>query len=450
MVEAKTRSGYYVAAVVCISVALVAGLLIGTDAGISILGPVGAIVVFLFLVWDIRLLVPLLIVTLPFGPKFSMSFGNLYLSTAITIVGYIALAVRTTLVRDAMSLRYNRVTLSVIGLMGAFILSTLQNYEVLLSDISAFLKFMQFLLSTGLFVLVSQIQFSRAEVKGLLAFALLVGVAQGVVGAAQWITRPGMYVLGTFGQHNLFAIYEAFIVILLVGVLLETKRAVVRIACIAGIGIGLYAIAFSFSRTAYVSLFVSLLVFAVLPIGRLKRMLVPATALAAGALAFATLPSAVMERARNILETATGQYIALSFRYRLRMWRIAFEDFSESPLFGKGAWAFGLRDNFFMKAMAETGILGIGAFLILILTILHASWRNIKSPPRDDFMRGVVVGFFPAAVGNLIVFNLAGDFMSIHTSMGVFWIVLALLIQYCSASESGPDGIEKTAQGPVR
>lgn len=429
--------------------ALAAGLLLGTRAGMGIIGPVGGVALFLLFVWDLRLTVPLLIVMMPFGPKYPMSFGNLYLSTAILVIAYVALAVRIPLIKNGLTLRYNGVVLAVAGLMAAFALSTLQNYTVLLSNMTALLRFIQFLLYTGFFVVVFQMDFTRYEIKVLLILTLLVGVAQGVVGALQWINRPGLYVLGTIGQHNLFAVYEALIAVLLIGVLLETRNTLVRLASLVGIGIALYSLTFSFSRTAYVSLLVSSLVFLIMPISRLKRLLVPGTALAAGALALVTVPSSVAERARNIIETATGQYVALSFRYRLRMWRIAIDDFSESPLFGKGAWAYKLRDNFFVKALAETGIIGFAAFLILILVILRVSWRGLANPPQDDFVRGIAVGFLPMAVGTLVVFNLAGDFMSIHTTMGTFWIVLALLLKYRSADGIDSDGVGKSDEGSV-
>lgn len=439
-----------VAIAACAFAALGVGLLFGTRPGLEWLPFLGAVVLFLVLVWDIRLIVPILVVSLPFGPKFAMGFGNLYLSTVILIIAYLAFAVRAPIVREGLCLRYSGVVLGVVGLMGVFVLSALQNYQVLLSDRTAFLKFIQFLLYTGIFVLACQMNFSRREIRAILIFAVVVGVGQGLVGAMQWIARPGLYVAGTFdNEHNLFASYVAFIMILVVGIMLEAKRAAVRLACVASISVMLYAIAFSFSRTAYVSILVSCLAFAAMPIGRIKRLLVPAGSIGIAAVALFLLPVSVLERARNIMETATGQLVALSFKYRLKMWRLAVEDMAESPILGKGAWAYELRDNFFVKVAAEAGILGFVVFLAMVYIILRASWLHAAAPPRDDFMRGVVVAFFPAAVGSLIVFNLAGDFLSLHRFMGVFWIVLALMLQYCSADESGTDGTKETVEGPL-
>lgn len=446
MVRAITQTRGFKAVAVCILTSLAAGLLFGSRAGLGLVGPIGAVALFLVLVWDIRLVVPLLIVMLPFGPKFEMVFGNLYLSTAILMITYLAWAVRVPLMKQGLTFKYNAVLLAVVGLMAAFVLSSLQNYEFLFSNRSALLKFIQFLLYTGLFVIVYQMEFSRVEIKRLLILVVVSGGIQGLVGALQWLRNPGFYVAGTFdGEHNLYASYVAFVAILLTGVALETKRTAVLLASVSAVAIIVYSIALSFSRTAYVSLLVSLLLFGFLPISKRKRVLVPAITLAASAAALVIVPASVSERIRALMQTATGEYVALSFRYRLRMWRIALEDFKQSPLLGKGAWAYELRDNFFVKAGAESGIVGLAVFLLLVLLILRASWRLVLNPPRDDFMRGIVVGFFPAAVGSLIVFNLAGDFLSVHRFIGVFWIALALILQYRSAEGNARHGTHEAA-----
>jgi O-antigen ligase len=439
--QAGSRPGETAIVALCIMISVGAGLLLGTRAGREIAVPLGVVALFLLLVWDLRLVVPVLLVMLPFGPKFPMAFGNLYLSTAVLIAAYLAWAVRLPASRKGLELRYNDVLLGVAFMAAAFAISSLQNYQFLISDRTALLRFIQFLIYTGIFVMVFQMELSRSVIKFLLVLMILAGIAQGMLGAAQWMLRPGLYVTGTFdGEHNLFAAYAAFTVVLLTGVALETRRRSLTILSLAAIAIMLFAIVFSFSRTAYVSLAVSFLVFAFLPIGRTKRIVVPLTAAGAAIAGLVIVPASVTERMRDILRTATGEYIALSFRYRLRMWRIALEDFLESPILGKGAWTYKLRDNFFVKVGAEVGIVGLVAFLVLIYLILRASWRHIADPPDDGFVRGIVVGFFPAAVGSLIVFNLAGDFLSVHRFIGVFWIGLALILRYRMPSGTVADG----------
>jgi O-antigen ligase len=451
LLRATVNTRDHAAAALPVAAGLAVGLLLGTRQGLGLVGAVGAVVLFLILVWDLRFVVPLLAVMLPFGPRFEMGFGNLYLSTAILLIAYLAWAVRTPALREGLVFKYDAVVLGVIALMGAFVLSSLQNYAILLSEKTAMLKFIQFLLYTGLFVMVYQMDFARRDIRRLFILILVAGFFEGLVGAMQWVTRPGLYVAGTFdNEHNLYASYAAFMAVVFLGVTLESRRAVVRLAGVLALAVILYSIVFSFSRTAYISLLTSLLMFAFLPVSRAKRMGVPAAGLAAAAGVILIVPASVADRMRNIMETATGQYVALSYRYRVIMWKQALKDFTESPLLGKGAWAYELRDNFFVKAGAEAGIVGLGTFLILVFFILRALRRSAAYPFGDDFMRGVAVGFFPAAFGSLVVFNLAGDFLAVHRFIGVFWIGLALLLRYTSAGGNVTHAAKEAPEGTLR
>jgi O-antigen ligase len=113
------------------------------------------------------------------------------------------------------------------------------------------------------------------------------------------------------------------------------------------------------------------------------------------------------------------------------MWKQVLEDFSQNPLIGRGLWVYYLRDNYYMRVLGETGLVGIAAFAGLLIAILREEWRAIRARTDDDFVRGVAVGLLPATVGCLLVFQLSGDFFVVHRFMGVFWAVLALVLKYC-------------------
>jgi O-antigen ligase len=306
----------------------------------------------------------------------------------------------------------------------------------LLADVPSLLKQVQFVLYTGLFILVYQLEFTQSQIKTLLVAILLTGVVEGIIGSLQWMTHPGLYAIGTIDYgHNLFAAYVTFLAVVMVGVALETRNLAGRLGAIAGVAVMIYSIVFSFSRTAYVSLLVSFVAFAAMPVSRVKRVIVPTACLAVAIITLVVAPRTVVQRMQDIVHTATGEYVALSVKFRLQAWHAALHGFAQSPLIGKGAGAFGIEDNFFIKAAAEAGLLGLGAFVALIWIVLRASWRVARSGLRDNVMRGIAVGFVPAAIGGLIVFNLAGDFMGVHRFMGMFWMVLALMLRYAAGEE---------------
>lgn len=435
MVRAERLQTDVLAAVVCTALAVGIGLFSDTALSRSLAGPLAALALFLLFLWDIRILVPLLIVALPFGPALSLSFGNLYLSTVLLVVAFVAWIARAVALPQGFHFRYNGILLAVTALVGSFVLSSFQSIAYLLSDSSLIMKFVQFILYSGIFMLVYQMDFSRSAIKHLFVLTLVVGALEGCVGTLQWASGSGLYSIGTLGGHNVFSSYMALMTLLMAGVVLETRYSAVRLAGIAVIAVMVYSIVFSFSRTAYISLLASFLTFGIMPLSKRKRIAIPAAAAALTAVTLTILPVSVLERMRGILHTATGEQIALSFRFRLEMWRGALSDFLASPLIGKGTSATALRDNFFVKAMGEAGLLGLVSFLVLIYLVLRASWRTVADPPRDDFMRGIMVGFFPAAVGSLIVFNLAGDFITINRFIGAFWIALALILRYHEAGQ---------------
>jgi putative inorganic carbon (HCO3(-)) transporter len=392
----------------------------------------GGGLLFLLLVWDFRVIVPLLIVLVPIGPKFPMSFGNLYLATAVVIVAYVAWVWRLPLSEQRLTFPREPVVLSLLVFIGVMLLASLQNLTTLVQNKLYFYRFIQFMMYTFLFAMILQLPFSRKSIRVLLVLALAMGFFEGVLGAYQWQTNPGMYVTGTFDyRHTNYSVYIVLITMLFLGVLVETRSRAILLACIGAIAVLLYALVFSFSRGAYVSLAVGIVVLLFMPIRRQRRLALVGAAAVLGVVIYLLLPEDVLLRAGGLFSTLTGKHVVLSFRSRLRMWGIAFSDFAQHPILGKGTWSYGLRDNFFIKVLAETGIVGLVAFLGVLYILLRREWQAIRSGTRSDFVRGVAIGLLPATVATLVVFQLSGDHFLTHRFMMNFWIVLAMVLKYC-------------------
>jgi O-antigen ligase len=386
---------------------------------------------FLVLVRDIRLIAPLLILLIPLGPKFEMGFGNLHLATALLIVGVVAWLWRNPLAPRPLSLPLNHVLVALVVLSAVLGLSALQVVPLLLGDPALFLRLIQFFLYTALFAMVLQIGFSPADVKKLLIFALLVGVVEAMAGLRQWLIQPGFYVSGTFdGQHNHFAIFIVFIALLLLGAVLETKSLLLRLAGLAGLALMVFGIVFSFSRGGYVAFAAGTLTFFLMPVRRKMKVVLALAAAASAVAVLVSVPAVIRERAYSIFLNVSGQQEGISFAMRLKMWRSGLADFAAHPVLGRGTWTSGLKDNFYLKVLAEAGILGFAAFLGLVYVVLREEWKLVRLGIEDDFMRGIAHGLFAATIACLVVYNLSGDFFGVHRFMGVFWIVVALLLVY--------------------
>ena len=426
---------------ICIGVSIFIGVMAGFALEVNLVAPAAAALLFVLFVWDVRLMLPLFIVLLPFGPKFTMSFGNLYLATAVLMVVYAAYVLRLPLVKRRLAFKYNGISLGLLAFMLVLVVSGLQHVDFLMANRVNALRLIQFLLYTGFFFIVYDLDLSRREMRNLLILVLLAGVGQGLVGAVQWLRYPGFYVAGTFdGIHNHFGAYVAFMIVMLIGVMFRSRRTYSIAASLLSIAVLLYALVFSFSRTAYIALAVSIVVFFFMPIGKKRKVLLGAVAGCSALIGLALIPMAVSRRMLDIYLTLTGRQVALSFFYRIRMWNVALADFARNPLLGRGTYYYDLRDNFYLKVIGETGLLGIVTFIVLLYLILREEKKLLAGRTGDDFIDGMTLGLFPATVGFLVVFNFAGDFFLIHKLMGTFWIILALLLMYHSAERGVPNG----------
>ncbi len=397
----------------------------------GLLAGLGALVFLVLLVWDIRIVVPLLVFILPFGPRYAMPFGNLYLATIIAGAAFGVWIWRNPLLSRPFALPRTPILFALAALFATMGLSAIQGIYHLLANPPYFMRFVQFFLYAWLFVIVIQMRLSRDMIRAFLILAVIAGVLEGIVGTVQWLSAPGLYLSGTFdGTHNNFAIYIVFMAMLLLGVALEARRPWVGALAVAGLVPLLVSAVFSFSRGGYVAIAAALPVFFLLPIRKSRKLQLLGASAVLVLFAYFAVPVDVRLRAQSILTDATGRDVGISASSRYEMWRAGFRDFLESPIFGKGTWSYGLRDNFYMKILGEAGILGFAAFIVLMYTVFKEEIKVVLAPIEDDFVRGLCMGLVPASVACLPVYNLTGDYMLVHRFMGVFWIVLALVLKY--------------------
>jgi O-antigen ligase len=417
--------------IVCVAVAVFIAVMWGYSFEVNVVAPVVGALFFIMLVWDLRLVLPLLLVLLPFGPKFPMSFGNLYLATAVMMAVYVAWFVRLPVVKRSLSFRYSIISVGLAAFMLVLVVSGLQHVNYLLANRTNLLRLVQFFLYSGLFMIVYDMDLSLKQMRRLLILALVAGVGQGLYGAYQWMKYPGFYVAGSFdGVHNHFGAYVAFLIVLLLGMVFRARRRSLVLVSLASIACLVYPLIFSFSRTAYIALSLSLLVFFFMPIGKRNKIILGTAGASAVIVGLAAIPMAVGQRMMDIYLTFTGKQMALSFYYRMRMWRGALTDFLRSPLLGRGTYYYELRDNFYLKVIGETGLLGIVTLFALLYLVLREEKKLLRYRTGEDLIDGLTLGLFPATVGFLVIFNLAGDIFLIHKLMGTFWIMLALILRY--------------------
>jgi len=123
-----------------------------------------------------------------------------------------------------------------------------------------------------------------------------------------------------------------------------------------------------------------------------------------------------------------------SILIRLQNWQIALERWRASPLFGDGLGAFlqyvriydvqGTPDGWYIRMLAEVGIVGLMAFVMTIgclLWTLLTAYREIEEPLPRAIVYAAALTVIATATDALLI-----DTFVSYKIMGVFWMVMAV------------------------
>jgi len=289
------------------------------------------------------------------------------------------------------------------------------------------------------------------------AIVSLVGIAQ--IPSGERVSAPFE---GEIGEPNTFGGYLLFMIAIAAGVALETHRLRLRVMCVALIGLMALPFAFTLSRASYLGVVPAFLVLAWFT--RQRKFMVGLVLLlvvCSPILAFIA-PTPVTQRILYTFEPERGQAtvrlgrVALdpSTSARLISFRAALEGFVRRPIFGYGVTGFAFMDAQYARVLAETGAVGLLAFLSLVWAVLKsgmASFRDLREP--ED--RGLALGFVAGTIG-LLVHAIGSNTFIIVRIMEPFWffagvIVMLPLLEHDALSQrQAAAAAPARVQGPLR
>jgi len=149
------------------------------------------------------------------------------------------------------------------------------------------------------------------------------------------------------------------------------------------------------------------------------------------------LPVAVQQRIMMTTEDAEeGQQFDSSTQQRLELWSDAMDLFKRNPITGAGFDTYShlgrvgtFRDthNYYVKVLAEMGVVGLLLFLVLLWKLLRAGTR-LFFHATDPFWRGIGLGFTALLVSALIM-NLFGDRWTYQQVDGFLWILFGCVLR---------------------
>ena len=243
--------------------------------------------------------------------------------------------------------------------------------------------------------------------------------------------------LGYAGVNGLAA-FEAMLASMLLGILVFTRQKLAKVGILLIIATCTYCLLFSFSRGGYVGLLVGLVT-----VGLFKSRWLLAVA-AVLVIGWQTLlPVAVQERiAMTTEEAGDGKMLDSSAQSRIDLWEDAMVLFKQNPVTGTGfqtyhsMWRLGYADthNYYVKVLAETGIVGFALFLLLLWKLFRSGLQLFLTTD-DPFWRGLSLGFI-ALMTSTVVLNLFGDRWSYQQVDGYLWVLLGCVLTGLNSEEA--------------
>jgi O-Antigen ligase len=268
----------------------------------------------------------------------------------------------------------------------------------------------------------------------------LIGIAQ--IPSGQRVSAPFE---GEAGEPNTFGGYLLLMMGLLAGLGLETRRVRVRALSLGLAALGFVPFMFTLSRASYLGLAPLLLTLGVLSRNRRVVIAILGFAVLLSPLLFTGLvPRAVKERITYTFKPEAGQAtvrigkVALdpSTSERFHAMRSAIRGWSRRPILGYGVTGFHFLDTQYFRSLAETGLVGFGAFLWLVASVLRSAGESLALL-RDDDDRGIVVGFLAGAAG-LLVHAMGSNTFIIIRIMEPFWFFMAIVVALPLLAQAAP------------
>ncbi|HAA89288.1 MAG: O-antigen ligase-like protein [Thermoanaerobacterales bacterium 50_218] len=189
---------------------------------------------------------------------------------------------------------------------------------------------------------------------------------------------------------------------------------------------------FTFSRGAWLAFLLAALVYGTLRDRRLLALILVGAVL---------LPVVSPSVANRLQYTFSSKYVESSQRGgRFARWEEALERFSHQPVTGVGLGRFGgataarfnipgtfYVDNYYLKVAVETGLIGVGTFLWLLLNVLRTISGILKELAREPGKYTLSCGIAAGLLG-VLAHNLVENIFEVPMMQTAFWVLLGILV----------------------
>jgi O-antigen ligase len=288
---------------------------------------------------------------------------------------------------------------------------------------SSTLELLRILATVMMFVVLDQMMVNRAVIKRILAAiycAMLFPLAFTAFGLATGHARTdlkGGYtrLAGTFQSSNDFGRFLMFMLIMAVAIYPFLHRRWRKLLFLLMVPSFAF-LALTYTRTAIIGTVLGLVVVGVM---QSKRLLLTLAVLAV--CAAVAMPS-LSSRFTSLGNSATAPGVVgpsgNSLAWRLSYWSEVLPLANSNPVTGIGinmtqynTDAAKQPHNDFIRAYVEMGVLGLGAYIAMLIAFLALGRRAVRAGPPGTLDRGIGVGFLGCAVAFVAV-SAAANVMS--------------------------------------
>jgi putative inorganic carbon (HCO3(-)) transporter len=265
------------------------------------------------------------------------------------------------------------------------------------------------------------------------------GPASEVKGAFTRITGP-------FSTSNVFARYLMLMIIFGVALYPHLERRL-RLALGAALALSSVFLLLTYTRTAIIGTAIGVVLVGAL---HSRRLLLGLLVLAV--CAFLLVPQ-LSSRFTQLGEPATPADVASrnTLTWRINYWTEVLPLANSSPVTGIGLTStqFATDEakqphNDFVRAYVETGLIGFGAYLAVLVALVALGLRAVRVSPPGTLDRGVAVGFLGCAVAFVAV-SLAANVLS---NVVLLWYLFAFAAAASFVARQQPPPLDTSPSEP--
>ncbi|MCK4648902.1 hypothetical protein KAT51_05205 [bacterium] len=237
---------------------------------------------------------------------------------------------------------------------------------------------------------------------------------------------------GEHGEPNTLGGYLLLLMAVMMGLLLYTTSTQRRFLLGGLLCLTIIPFLYTLSRGSYLGFIPMYLTLIILT--RKKKLLLVGLLVLAIILSPFILPRQVKAR---IISTfvpgkvyeVLGAEVALepSAVARVETWKkIVTKRWAQSPFVGLGITGVGLVDSQYFRVLGELGIIGLGVFIWLLVTIFRSGLQVLRTT-ADEFAQGLTLGFLAGFIGISVLAITANAFIIVRI-MEPFWFLAAIVI----------------------